>query len=33
MDKVLKEYYTNEAQRASKEIEKFNKMINDNLVK
>ena len=30
-DKVLKECYTNEAQRASKEIEKFNKMINDNL--
>ena len=31
IDKVLREYYTNEAQRASKEIEKFNKMINDNL--
>ena len=31
IDKVLKEYYTNEAQRASKEIEKFNKMINYNL--
>ena len=31
IDKVLKEYYTNEAQRMSKEIEKFNKMINDNL--
>ena len=31
IDKVLKEYYTNEAQKASKEIEKFNKMINDNL--
>ena len=31
IDKVLKEYYTNEAQRVSKEIEKFNKMINDNL--
>ena len=31
IDKVLKEYYTNKAQRASKEIEKFNKMINDNL--
>ena len=31
IDKVLKEYYTSEAQRASKEIEKFNKMINDNL--
>ena len=31
VDKVLKEYYTKEAQRASKEVEKFNKMINDNL--
>ena len=31
IDKVLKEYYTNEAQKVSKEIEKFNKMINDNL--
>ena len=31
IDKVLEEYYTSEAQRASKEIEKFNKMINDNL--
>ena len=31
IDEVLEEYYTNEAQRASKEIEKFNKMINDNL--
>ena len=30
-DKKLKEYYTKEAQRASKEIEKYNKMINDNL--
>ena len=30
-DKALKEYYTKEAQRASKEIEKYNKMINDNL--
>ena len=30
-DKSLKEYYTKEAQRASKEIEKYNKMINDNL--
>ena len=30
-DKVLKEYYTNEAQKASEEIKKFNKMINDNL--
>ena len=32
IDKVLKEYYTNEAQRASKKTEKFNKVINDNLV-
>ena len=31
IDKVLEEYYTNEAQRASKEREKFNKIINDNL--
>ena len=31
INKVLKEYYTNEAQKASEEIEKFNKMINDNL--
>ena len=30
-DKVFKEYYTKEVQRASKEIEKYNKMINDNL--
>ena len=30
-DEILKEYNANEAQRASKEIEKFNKMINDNL--
>ena len=30
-DKVLKEYYTNEAQKASEEIKKFNKIINDNL--
>ena len=30
-DKALKEYYTKEAQKASKEIEKYNKMINDNL--
>ena len=30
-NKALKEYYTNEAQRASKEIEKYNKIINDNL--
>ena len=31
IDKVIEEYYTNKAQRAPKEIEKFNKMINDNL--
>ena len=30
-DKALKEYYTKEAQRASEEIKKYNKMINDNL--
>ena len=30
-DKVLKENYTKEAQKASEEIEKYNKMINDNL--
>ena len=30
-DKALKEYYTKESQRASEEIEKYNKMINDNL--
>ena len=30
-DKAIKEYYTKEAQRASKEIEKYKKMINDNL--
>ena len=30
-NKEIKEYYTKEAQRASKEIEKYNKMINDNL--
>ena len=30
-DKELKEYYTKEAQRASEEIEKYNKMVNDNL--
>ena len=29
--KVLKENYTKEAQKASEEIEKYNKMINDNL--
>ena len=31
INKALKEYYTKEAQRASKEIEKYNKIINDNL--
>ena len=30
-DETLKKYYENEAQIASKEIEKYNKMINDNL--
>ena len=30
-DKVLQENYTKEAQKASEEIEKYNKMINDNL--
>ena len=30
-DKALKEYYTKEAQKASEEIEKYNKMINGNL--
>ena len=30
-NKALKEYYTYNAQRASKEIEKYNKIINDNL--
>ena len=30
-DKVLKRYYAKEAQKASEEIEKYNKMINDNL--
>ena len=30
-NKALKEHYINEAQRASKEIEKYNKIINDNL--
>ena len=30
-DEVLKEYYAREAQRASEKVEKFNKMINDNL--
>ena len=31
IDEILKEYNTKEAQRASKKIEKFNKMTNDNL--
>ena len=31
VDEVLNEYYTKEAQIASKKVEKFNKMINDNL--
>ena len=31
IDEILKEYNAKEAQRVSKEIEKFNKMINDNL--
>ena len=31
IDKVLKDYYVNAAQRAPKEIENLNKMINDNL--
>ena len=31
LDKVLKDYYANAAQRAPKEIENLNKMINDNL--
>ena len=31
VDKILKEYYTKEAQSASKEVEKFNKMINNDL--
>ena len=31
IDEILKEYNANEVQRASKEIEKFNKKINDNL--
>ena len=30
-DKKLKEYYTKEAHKASEEIKKYNKMINDNL--
>ena len=30
-NKALKEYYTYEEQKASKEIEKYNKIINDNL--
>ena len=31
VDEVLKEYYTKEAQSASKEVEEFNKMINNDL--
>ena len=31
VDEVLNEYYTKEAQITSKKVEKFNKMINDNL--
>ena len=31
VDEILKEYYTKEAQSASKEVEKFNKMINNDL--
>ena len=30
-DKILKENYTKEAEKASEEIEKYNKMSNDNL--
>ena len=30
-NEILKKYYAKEAQRSSKEVEKFNKMINDNL--
>ena len=30
-NKALKEYYTYEAQKASKKIEKYHKTINDNL--
>ena len=30
-NKALKEYYTKQAQKVSKETEKYNKMINDNL--
>ena len=30
-DKIIKEYYTKEAQEASEKIEKYNKIINDNL--
>ena len=29
-NEILKKYYAEEAQRSSKEVEKFNKMINDN---
>ena len=31
IDEILKEYYTKEVQRASEEVEKFNKMINNDL--
>ena len=31
INEKLKKYYAKEAQRASKKVEKFNKMINDNL--
>ena len=31
INEILKKYNAKEAQRASKEVEKFNKMINDNL--
>ena len=30
-NEILKKYYAEEAKRASKEVEKFNKMIDDNL--
>ena len=31
INEMLKKYYADEAKRASKEVEKFNKMINENL--
>ena len=31
VDEILKEHYTKEAQMASEELEKFNKMINNDL--